>query len=84
MEGAASSSMAGRQKPIKTQNQFNELYQAKLAEEVANKADQEQEEQEMLQRDQGRRNDALANRKRQWHTTKRQQEAGPQDACTEH
>eukprot|EP00972_Heterocapsa_arctica_P037874 5575292-Heterocapsa_arctica.AAC.1 len=37
----------------------------------------------MLQWDQGRRNDAFANRKRQWHATKRKQEAGLQDVSKE-
>eukprot|EP00972_Heterocapsa_arctica_P110049 16204848-Heterocapsa_arctica.AAC.1 len=75
--------MAGRLTPIETHNRFTELDQARLAEEVANKADQLLEEQEMLHWDQGRRNDALANRKRQWHTTLRQREAGLQDGSSE-
>eukprot|EP00972_Heterocapsa_arctica_P082457 12151306-Heterocapsa_arctica.AAC.1 len=37
----------------------------------------------MLHWNQDRRNDALANRKRQWHATLRQQEAGLQDGSCE-
>eukprot|EP00972_Heterocapsa_arctica_P056772 8380680-Heterocapsa_arctica.AAC.1 len=33
----------------------------------------------MLQWDQGRRNEAFATRKRQWHAAKRKQEAGHQE-----
>eukprot|EP00972_Heterocapsa_arctica_P032821 4831093-Heterocapsa_arctica.AAC.2 len=71
--------MAGSSCPIEIFNRFTELEAARLAEEVVNKADQEHEEQEMLQWDQGRRNEVIATRKQQWHAAKRKLEAGQQE-----
>jgi hypothetical protein len=77
-EAASSSVVRSPPPPNENHDSNSDRAQAECAEEVANRADQELEDQAKMHWDPDRRNADLANRKQQWRITTQDQEARQQ------